>query len=147
MEIGLVNCTKSKRNSSAHPGDLYDESALFRKARAYCKQFHDEWYILSAKHHLLHPDGAEIEPYNKSLTNATKAERQQWAIETFPQLQEAELLTEENTLVIHAGQAYYGELLPMLENTPVMYELLTEGLGIGSKMRWYNENVPGLATD
>lgn len=144
MEIGLVNCTKSKRDNSASPGDLYDESALFRKARAYCEHFHDDWYILSAKHHLLRPDGPPIEPYNQTLTKEPKAKRKEWAQNVFPEMQDAGLLASENTLVIHAGQAYYGELLPMLETTSVEYELLTEGLGIGSKMRWYNENVPKL---
>lgn len=139
MGIGLVNCTKSKREEAAKPADLYDESPSFRKARAYCRDHHDAWFILSAKHHLLHPDGDPIEPYNESLTYATKAERRAWAEATFPQLQDAGLLHDGNTLVFHAGQAYYGELLPLLEDTPVEYELLTEGLGIGEKMAWYNE--------
>lgn len=144
MEIGLVNCTKTKRDNASDARDLYDESALFRKARAYCEHYHDEWRILSAKHHVLSPTDPEIEPYNESLTNALKAEREQWAKETFQQLQDEGLLVGENTLIIHAGKAYYGELLPLLEETPVQYELLTEGLGIGSKMKWYNENVPTL---
>ncbi|WP_345784773.1 DUF6884 domain-containing protein [Halobellus ordinarius] len=29
---------------------MFDESALFRKARAYVAKNHDAWYILSAKH-------------------------------------------------------------------------------------------------
>jgi hypothetical protein len=62
MEIGLVSCTKSKREHAAPPQDLYDESAFFRKARQYARANHDDWYILSAKHGLLEPDGEPIEP-------------------------------------------------------------------------------------
>jgi hypothetical protein len=61
-EVGLVSCTKSKTDHSAPPKDLYEPSALFRKARRYCKDTHDEWYILSAKHGLLEPDGPPIDP-------------------------------------------------------------------------------------
>jgi len=32
MEIGLVSCTKSKREQAAKPADLYMESAFFRRA-------------------------------------------------------------------------------------------------------------------
>ena len=48
-QIGLVSCTKSKRGEPALPRDLHEPSALFRKARAYCEQHHDAWYVLSAK--------------------------------------------------------------------------------------------------
>ena len=67
MDIGLVSCTKSKRDQAAPPKDLYDESALFRKARAYVEQNHDGWYILSAKHGVPAPDSDPIEPNDETL--------------------------------------------------------------------------------
>ena len=51
MEIGLVSCTKSKREQAANPAELYMESTFFQKAREYVKTNHDAWYILFAKHH------------------------------------------------------------------------------------------------
>jgi len=53
MEVGLISCTKSKREEATKPRDLYLESAFFTKARQYVEANHDAWYILSAKHHLL----------------------------------------------------------------------------------------------
>ena len=60
-EIGLISCTKSKRDEPAPPRDLYEPSTLFQKAREYCENTYDEWYILSAKHGLLDPDGPPID--------------------------------------------------------------------------------------
>jgi hypothetical protein len=140
IQVGLISCTKSKRDSSAVPRDLYDTSALFRKARAYCKQHHDSWYILSAKHHLLEPDGQSIAPYDETLTTATVDERRKWAKNGEEQLDEAGLLDGESTLVIHAGKAYYEHLLPLVESAVVDVRIPTEGLAIGETLAWYNEH-------
>lgn len=43
MEVGLISCTKNKRDSPAQPTNLYMESSLFRKARAYAETHHDDW--------------------------------------------------------------------------------------------------------
>ncbi|SDN40187.1 hypothetical protein SAMN05192554_13313 [Haloarchaeobius iranensis] len=45
------------------------------------------------------------------------------------------------TLVVHAGKAYYEELLPKLEATLVSIEIPTEGLMFGETLAWYNEHL------
>jgi len=45
MEIGLVGCTKAKEDSASTPRELYEPSALFRKARSYVEENHDVWYV------------------------------------------------------------------------------------------------------
>ena len=47
-EVGLVSCTKSERSEPASPRDLYEPSALFRKARAYCERAHDQYLARSS---------------------------------------------------------------------------------------------------
>lgn len=141
MEVGLVSCTKKKQEKPSLPAELYMESPYFRKMRAYCEEKHDRWYVLSAKHGLLEPDGEPIEPYNKTLRDATVDEKRKWAERVFGQLQSQESLGEETTLVIHAGHDYYGELLPLLEETNFEIEMPTEGLGLGEKMAWYNDHL------
>jgi len=79
MQIGLISCTKSKREQSAKPKNLYMESAFFRKARKYVEANSDLWYILSAKHHLIEPDGPSIEPYNETLSGAPVAKKKEWS--------------------------------------------------------------------
>ncbi|WP_134671709.1 DUF6884 domain-containing protein [Halorussus marinus] len=141
MQVGLVSCTKTKRDAPAPPKDLYDPSSLFRKARAYCRQTHDEWYVLSAKHGLLDPDGPPIEPYDETLTTAPVARRREWADQVATDLDDHGLLTADTEPVVHAGKAYYEELLPHLEGTPVDVTIPTEGLMIGETLAWYNDRV------
>jgi len=140
MDIGLVSCSKSKRETPSSPAELYMPSALFRKARAYCEANHDAWYILSAKHGLLEPDGPPIEPYDETLTGARVARRRTWSRRVFEELRDVGVLRNEVTLVFHAGKAYYGELLPMLQATGVGVRIPTEGLAIGETMAWYNKH-------
>lgn len=141
MEIGLVSCTKQKREEPARPADLYDPSALFRKARAYCEQEHDEWLILSAKYGVLDPDGPAIEPYDETLTDAGVDRRREWAQQVKDELAKRGLLEPESTFVVHAGKAYYEELVPLLEDDGPTIELPVEGLGIGERLAWYNERI------
>lgn len=133
----MISCTKSKRDGPTQPKDLYLESPLFRKARAYAERVHDDWWILSAKHHLLDLDGPPIEPYEETLTTATVEQRREWAQIVYDQLTANDLLKPDTTLVIHAGKAYYEPLLPLLETDPVTIEIPTEGLQIGDTLAWY----------
>jgi hypothetical protein len=141
MEIGLVSCTKAKTDSPSAPRELYEPSALFRKARSYAEENHDEWYVLSAKYYVLDPDGSPIEPYDETLNNASVEERQKWSQRVLEQLRERDVLAEGNTLVIHAGKSYYEELLPFLDDKPVDVKIPTEGLRMGETLSWYNERI------
>lgn len=139
-EIGLVSCVKTKRNKSTNPKDLYI-SSYFKKMRSYAEQYHDEWWILSAKHGLIDPDGDSIEPYDETLSGARVAKKREWADKVANELDERDLLSEDVTLVFHAGQDYYGELLPLIEDSEVTIEIPTEGLAIGQKQAWYKERI------
>jgi hypothetical protein len=139
-EIGLVSCVKTKRNEPTTPKDLYT-SSYFEKMRSHAEQYHDDWWILSAKHGLLDPDGEPIEPYNETLSGARVAEKREWAEKVAEQLDDEGLLSNDVTLVIHAGKDYYEELLPLTEDTGVTIEIPTEGLAIGEKKAWYKERI------
>lgn len=139
-EIGLVSCVKTKRSEPATPKNLYT-SSYFEKMRSYAEQYHDDWWILSAKHGLLDPDGELIEPYDETLSGARVATKREWAEKVTHQLDEQGLLSENVTLVFHAGKDYYGELLPRIEDTGVTIEIPTEGLAIGEKQAWYKERL------
>jgi hypothetical protein len=141
MELALVSCTKSKREQAETPADLYMESAFFRKAREYIEANHDSWYILSAKHHLLDPNGPPIDPYDETLSGAPADRKREWSRTVFDQLQGEGLLVEGNRLVFHAGRDYYDELLPLLDDAPVDTETPTDGLQFGETLAWYNERI------
>jgi len=141
MEIGLVNCTKSKREQVANPADLYMESTFFEKAREYVEANHDAWYILSAKHHLLIPDEPPIEPYDDTLSGASVDRKREWSQAVYEQLRENNLLSDGTQLVFHAGRDYYDQLLPLLEGTGVDIETPTDGLRYGETLAWYNDRL------
>jgi hypothetical protein len=140
-EIGLVSCVKTKRDEPAVPKELYT-SDYFRKMRSYAEQAHDEWWILSAKHGLVDPDGEPIEPYEKTLTSAGVTEQREWAVEVFDQMQTEGLLRPPVKFVIHAGNDYYGELAPKLEDIEgIDVKIPTEGLQIGDTLSWYKARL------
>ena len=139
-EIGLVSCVKTKRDHLAIPKELYT-SSYFEKMRSYAERNHDDWWILSAKHGLLEPDGDPIEPYDATLTSATVAEKRAWAETVADQLDTAGLLTSNMTLVFHAGKDYYEELLPLIQEQVDSIDIPTEGLGIGETLAWYNNRL------
>lgn len=140
MQVGLISCTKSKQEHPDVPRELYEPSALFRKARTYCDQHHDAWYVLSAKHGLLAPDGPEIAPYDETVTDAPVEERRTWAARVAEQLADAGVLDDEVELILHAGNAYYEPLLPHIESEVADIRIPTAGLGIGESLAWYNEH-------
>lgn len=137
MEIGLVSCTKSKKDEKSKPKELYMESQLFRKKRKYVEENHNKWYILSAKHGLLDPDGEPIEPYDDTLSGARMDRKREWTKKIFDQMKEEGLL--DHKLVFHAGKDYYECLLPLLDEQDTPYLLPTEGLSIGEKLAWYTD--------
>jgi len=139
-EIGLVSCVKSKQDQPSPAKELYT-SPYFRKMRTYATMHHDEWWILSAKHGLLAPDGPPINPYDETLSGAKVAQKREWASQVADQLAEQGLLSEDVTLVIHAGKDYYDELLSHIEDSGVTIEIPTEGLAIGETMAWYNDRL------
>ncbi|WP_229110727.1 DUF6884 domain-containing protein [Halapricum desulfuricans] len=141
MDIGLVSCTKKKQEQASIPAELYMESLYFRKMRKFCEENHGRWYILSAKYGVLEPYGEVIEAYNETLRDSTVKEKREWAKSVFEQLQAMESLEKDTTLFIHAGKDYYGELLPLLEQTDAEVRIPTEGLGLGEKMAWYNDRI------
>jgi hypothetical protein len=65
LTVGLVGCAARKLQGPAPARELY-VSQLFRKASAYAEATCDRWYILSAKHGLVHPDTV-LEPYDVRL--------------------------------------------------------------------------------
>jgi hypothetical protein len=140
MEIGLVSCVKTKQDEPATPKNLYT-SSYFGKMRAYAERYHDDWWILSAKHGLLYPDSDPIEPYDETLSGAQAARKREWAEKVAKQLDTEGLLSEDVTLVFHAGKDYYDELLPLIEDSGVSIEIPTEGLGIGETQAWYKERL------
>lgn len=139
--IGLVGCSSTKLSHPAPARELYT-SPLFRKASAYAELTCESWYILSAKHGLLHPDQV-VEPYDVKLgTNArTSPPNHQWADQVREQLAAELADTPHAVLVTLAGVQYQTVLRPC--QWP--FQIPMKGLGIGQQLGWLTNRLAQLS--
>jgi hypothetical protein len=136
MRVGLVGCVKSKRPTRSPAQDLYT-SALFRGRRRYVEATCERWYILSAKHGLLAPTDL-IDPYDESLTDASRATRQHWSESVLASLRDAVGDLRSHTFEIHAGAAYrdFG-LVTGLTKSGAAVDVPAVGLRQGEQLQFY----------
>lgn len=132
VTVGLVGCASQKLTRPAPARDLY-VSQLFRKTSAYAEATCDRWYILSAKHGLIHPDTV-IEPYDMRLgtNDRTSPPIHTWAAMVRDQLDIELAGIEGLTLVALAGEQYRTVLLG--SRWPSVVPM--KGLGIGQQLGW-----------
>lgn len=136
-KVVLVSCVKTKRSVASPASALYT-SPLFKKASSYARQIADQWYILSAKHGLLHPDTV-IEPYDETLNKMRVAERRAWGRRVVGQLQE--VLRPGDRVVFLAGKRYRENLVTPVRQMRCRVEIPMEGLSFGRQLRWLNERL------
>jgi hypothetical protein len=130
-QIGLVGCSSVKLDHAAAARDLY-RSALFRKSSAWAEANCDQWYVLSAKHGLVHPDTV-LEPYEAKLGSPRTGPPIPWWNNKVRQQLGTELaLIKKPNLVVLAGSAYRSFLHPL--TWP--FEVPMEGMRIGQQLHW-----------
>lgn len=136
MIIGLVGCAASKLKRPARADELYT-SQLFRKSAAYVAEHADDWYVLSAKHGLVHHEEV-LEPYNVKLGDKAALPIWDWAEMVAHQL-EVECGTGQPMLLVLAGEQYRTFLRRVPESWPTMVPM--RGLGIGEQLHWLTERA------
>lgn len=138
--VTLVSCGKSKLTHATPARDLYT-GQLFQAARAYVEAQGCPWWILSAKHGLLHPETV-IAPYDVTLTAMKHEQRRAWAERVLGQI--AQEVPSDSTVEILAGIAYHEFLLHSLQRTHTV-ELPLRGMGIGKQIAWLKSRMGGAA--
>lgn len=128
--VGLVSCVKKKMSHAAEARDLYI-SPLFQMSRKIVEQRCRRWFILSALHGLVEPTQV-IAPYEKSLTNALRAERQQWSQGVFDRFCEA--VPPGIDVELFAGQRYAEFLVPLLAARGHTVRDPLRGLSMGRRL-------------
>ncbi len=108
-DVVLISCSRQKREQACAAGDLYI-SDRFLKARKHAQATGRQWYVLSAKWGLLHPDDI-IAPYDMDLTEQSSSYRTAWAEWVAARLEQAEGSLRGRTVQIHASEAYSQPLL------------------------------------
>ena len=119
--------------------DIY-RSPWFNLARARVEHEAAPWYILSAKHGLLHPD-TEIAPYDVTLNTMGVVQRRHWAARVKSQMDE--ILPNADEVVILAGLRFREYLDKYLRSRFFSVTVPMEGLRIGQQLRWLPKSTAG----
>ena len=99
--IGLVGCVKRKARGPRAARDLY-LSPLFLGRRAFVEHTCTEWWILSAKHGLVHPD-TPLKPYERTLKTASRQERRDWTASVLAAIEKDVRPAAGDVFEVHAG--------------------------------------------
>jgi hypothetical protein len=139
-KIVLLSCTKSKLDHKAQAQELYSASPMFKKTLEYGKSLNpDKMYILSAKHHLV-PLTKVLEPYDKTLKEMPKEQKEQWADETLKQMKSHGLNLDKDEFIFLAGSEYITPLKPYIKNI----QAPMEGKRLGERLKWLNDQISKL---
>ncbi len=134
--VGLVGCVKGKLDHAAPAQNLYT-SPLFGKRRRYVERTCEQWHVLSALHGLLRPD-EPVAPYDKTLNDASWAERRRWSQLVLSQLDRELGPVGHTVFEVHAGKNYvdFG-LVAGLEDRGAIVEWPVKGLPMGKQLAFY----------
>jgi hypothetical protein len=107
-------------------------SQLFRKSVAWADAHGHAWAVLSARHGLLMPTDV-ICPYNVTLADMPRVNRERWAVTTRQKIFAA---FGGSTYIVLAGADYRAAVAGLPHTVPM------EGLGIGQQLAWLTNNTP-----
>jgi len=141
-KIVLLSCTKSKLDKPSQAQNLYSASPMFQKTLEYGKALHpDKMFILSAKHHLV-PLTKVLEPYDKTLKEMSKDEKEKWGEEVYKQMKQHKINPEKDTFIMLTGSEY---MKPLTKYIPEEHmETPMEGKRFGERLKWLNSQVQKL---
>ena len=141
-KIVLLSCTKSKLDHRAPAQELYSASPMFKKTLEYGKSLQpDKMFILSAKHHLV-PLNKELDPYDKTLKEMPKDEKEKWGDETVKQMKSHGLNLNKDKFIFLTGSEYMKPLTKYIPDSNI--EKPMEGRRMGERLKWLNTQISKL---
>lgn len=135
--IALVACAKAKRPGRHQAKNLY-HSTLFTYSRKYAETHADRWFILSAKHGLVHPDSM-LDFYYGTLKNVPLPVKNRWAHKVYDQIKALNLDPQNTRIMWLAGNDYKSELSPML--TRFRQDDPLRNMKLGDRMAWLKSQI------
>ncbi len=130
----FISCVKSKKTKPSKASELYI-SSLFRYSFRYALSLtrRDKIFILSAKYGLVKPDDI-IQPYELTLNNMNKRQRQEWAYKVYKQLVQEGIDFDEEAIFL-CGKKYREFLITKFTNAKAPLK----NLGLGEQLKFYRE--------
>ena len=140
--IVILSCTKSKLDKPSQAQDLYSASPMFKKTLEYGKSLKpDKMYILSAKHFLV-PLNKVLAPYDKTLKEMPKDEKNTWGEKVIAQMKAAGMNLEKDKFIFLTGSEYMKPLLQYIPEGNI--EKPMEGRRMGERLQWLNSQIKKL---
>ena len=140
--IVLLSCTKSKLDKPSQAQDLYSASPTFKKTLEYGKSLKpDKMYILSAKHYLV-PLTKVLAPYDKTLKEMPKDEKEAWGEKVLSQMKQVGINPEKDHFVFLTGTEYMKPLLKYIPENNT--EMPMSGKRMGERMQWLNQQIKDI---
>ena len=140
--IVILSCTKSKLDKPSQAQDLYSASPMFKKTLEYGKSLKpDKMYILSAKHFLV-PLTKVLAPYDKTLKEMPKDEKQAWGEKVISQMKSSGINLEKDKFVFLTGSEYMKPLLKYIPESNI--EKPMDGRRMGERLQWLNSQIKKL---
>lgn len=141
-KVVLLSCTKSKTKHAAPAQELYSVSPMFQKTLEYGKSLKpDKMFILSAKHHLV-PLTKKLEPYDKTLKEMPKDEKEKWGEETVKQMKSHGINVDKDHFIFLTGSEYMKPLTKYIPEANI--EKPMEGRRMGERLQWLNSQIKKL---
>ena len=130
--IVILSCTKSKLDKPSQAQDLYSASPMFKKTLEYGKSLKpDKMYILSAKHFLV-PLNKVLAPYDKTLKEMPKDEKEAWGEKVISQMKSSGINLEKDKFVFLTGSEYMKPLLKYIPESNI--EKPMDGRRMGERL-------------
>jgi hypothetical protein len=137
--IVILSCTKSKLDKPSQAQDLYSASPMFKKTLEYGKSLKpDKMYILSAKHYLV-PLTKVLAPYDKTLKEMPKAEKEAWGDKVISQMKSGGINIEKDKFIFLTGSEYMKPLLKFIPEKNI--EKPMDGRRMGERLQWLNNQI------
>lgn len=134
-EIALVSCVSKKQPyNQIKAKNLYD-SVWFNKMKYYIENNYSQWFILSMKYGLVHPEQI-IDYYDVSDKHTTANYRKNWANEVYQSI--TNQFDNKTKIDIYAGRKYRQYLIPLLEKSGYFIYIPLLSKGIGEQLQWLN---------
>jgi hypothetical protein len=133
----LISCSKSKLTRRAAAKNLYT-GQLFQRAVSWAERRALPWFVVSALHGLLTPE-QEIDPYNFTIKDRRRREREQWA-NLVVSAELTRYAAKGSHAILILPEPYRRFIEPQLSRNEITYENPLAGMGIGSQMKWLAEN-------
>jgi hypothetical protein len=138
-KVVLLSCTKSKLDHTAPAQELYSASPMFQKTLEYGKSLKpDKMFILSAKHHLV-PLTKELAPYDKTLKEMPKDEKEKWGEETIKQMKSHGINVDKDRFIFLTGSEYMKPLTKYIPEDNI--EKPMDGRRMGERLQWLNSQI------